>query len=147
MFIITDQNGKLYKESEEVTWDSIPKDVRIAQLQLTFPMPVILKEKDGKKSKKFAPLLTIGKFDRYYFFNEAIYSVIVPKYNEDEEKEKDTVNLVAKVVGGIDDKLGLVIETRVDRSGNCTIHRYSLMSLQSRINTNTFRADIIKKGI
>lgn len=146
MFIVTDQKGNIYKETKIVTWDSLPKDIKIAQLQLTFPLPIFLREKSNKKAKTFAPLLTIGKFDRYYFFNEAVYSVLIPKYTQ-EDLEKKEVNLVAKVVGGIDDKLGLVIETRVDRSGNCTIHRYSLLSLQSRINAKTFRAEIIKKGI
>lgn len=149
MFIVSTKSGKNYKEGEAIgaapgktkglTWDDIPRDVRISGIQLTYPFRVELKE----EKRSFAPTLTIGKFDRYFFYNEARVNMVVVG-NKPVQTGQSV--LIAKVVGGIEDKTKMVFEVRLDRLGNCTNSRYPLKELEARIKAGTFRMDIIREG-
>ncbi|MCK4307108.1 hypothetical protein KAW50_02650 [candidate division WOR-3 bacterium] len=149
MFIVTTANNKIYKEGSggsdqaSFTWDNIPHDVVIAQIQLTYPFRVQLKGKAGKAKKDFAPLLTIGRYHRYYFSNESTVQML---YQGSVPLQVGNTRLEAKIVGGIDDDKKIVVEVRLDKSGNCTINRFPLSLLEARIKQGTFREDIIRKG-
>ena len=150
MFIVHTKDGKQFREGskikgdQELTWDDIPNDVIITQIQLTYPFRVDFKNPDGSSSRKVAPLLTIGKYDKYYFSNEAIVKMLT---NGTSPTQIGQTQLEAKIVGGIDETYKLVVETRLDKTGNTTIFRYPLKDLEDRIKAGTFRKDIIRSGV
>ncbi len=147
MFIVFTKDGKIYKEGadlgkdKKVVWDSIPNDAEISRIQLTYPFTVFLKGKG-----KVAPLLTIGKFDYYYFMNEGKVRMILNGQNFSNPQSYKP-ELEAKIVGGIDISSRQVMETRLDKLGNCTISRFPLKELEERIKAGTFRKEIIKCGV
>ncbi len=145
MFIVSTKNGKYYHEGKVIgsekplTWDDIPKDTQISGIQLTYPFKVELKD----QGKTIAPTLTIGRYDRYFFYNEAKIAMMVIG---DKPVQAGHTILVAKIVGGIDKKAKMVFEVRLDRMGNCTNTRYPLKDLEARIEAGTFRKEIIRDG-
>lgn len=153
MFIVSTKEGKYYKEGELIqvstaeskylTWDDIPKEIKISQIQLTYPFKIELKATPEAEAKTVAPLLTIGKYDRYFFYNEAKVDILVMG---EKPIQGGKTTLLAKVVGGIDNKLRMVFEVRLDRNGNCTNSRYPLKHLEARMKAGTFRKDIIRSG-
>lgn len=150
MFIVATKDGKYYQEGKELeiinnqprllTWDDIPHDVKITGIQLTYPFKIQLKE----QNKTVAPTLTIGRFDRYFFYNEAKVNMMVLG---NRPIQAGNSILVAKVVGGIDNKTKMVFEVRLDRMGNCTNIRYPLKDLEGRMKAGTFRKEIIRDGV
>lgn len=154
MFIATSNKGKVFREGVLIgkdadgnprtfTWDDIPKKVKIVQLQLTYPFKIQLRERPNSPAREFAPLLTIGRYDQYYFSNEATVKMLVQ--GEKPLGVPETI-LEAKIVGGIDKKRNLVVETRLDKTGNCTITRFPLKVLKAKIKAGTFRGDILRNG-
>lgn len=155
MFIVTTKDGKVFKEGKIIgldksknqiyqTWDLLPKNIRIRKLQLTYPFKVRLSSKKGKQSREYAPNLGIGTFDRYYFSNESTVKMAV---FGDKQVQTGVPQLEAKIIAGIDDKLKEITELRLDKHGNCNLSRFSLKSLEARIEAKTFRKEIIRKGI
>lgn len=151
MFIIATKNYGYFQEGKQIgvdnngqpkltTWDDVPKDAKIIGIQLTYPFKVELKD----QNKTVAPTLTIGRFDRYFFYNEAKVNMMVIG---NQSVQAGNSQLVAKVVGGIENKTGMVFEVRLDRMGNCTNARYPLKNLEERIKAGTFREEIIREGI
>ena len=147
MFIVFTKSGKIYKEGadlkkdkKKLTWDDIPSDEEITRVQLSYPFTIKL-----KGTNRMAPLLTIAKFDYYYFFNEARVKVIMN--GDGNNSQTGVLELDAKVVGGIDKDKDEVIETRLDKYGNCTFTRSSFSSLLDRIKHKTLRKSIIRKGV
>jgi len=152
MFIVFCRDNRKFREGEfikrdgkksDLTWDDIPRDVKISQIQLTYPFRVNFKKTDGTHDRSVAPLLTVGPYNRYYFSNEATVRMMVVGTQQIQTGE---ARLEAKIVGGIDDNLKLVIEVRMDKMGNCNISRFPLKTLEDRIKNGTFRADIIRNG-
>jgi hypothetical protein len=155
MFIVATKSGKFYREGFEIAsddkehprrlvWDDIPLDEKITQIQLTYPFKVNYRANEESEGKWVAPLITIGKYDRYFFYNEST----IKMYAFDGKPMGNGIpQLEAKIIGGIDDKYKLVIEVRLDKTGNTSINRYPLKHLEERIKAGTFSADIIRKGI
>jgi hypothetical protein len=152
MFIVSDSKGNVYKEGEPIvnekderdfTWDDIPHNIRITQIQLTYPFIVKLKGGIGKAPRQFAPLLSFGKYDKYYFSNEATVNMLV---QGGQSVQAGASELKAKIIGGIDIKKDEVLEVRLDKSGNCSINRFPYSALLKRIKEGTFREDIIRNG-
>jgi len=143
MFIAVDQNNTVYREGsagpegKPFTWMSIPAEAKIVQLQLTYPFRIKLDAKGNQPARDFAPLMSIGKFSRYYFMNEATVRFIGGKAEQ---------GLEAKIVGGIDDENKVVFEFRLDRLGNCSISHYPLAVLESKIENKKFNKNIIRQG-
>ena len=141
MFIATYQNNKIVKEND-CLWDDVPDG--LINLQLTSPIKVNLKNPDGSLGREIAPLITLGKYDRYYFWNEATATATV---QGDKIKDIGEGRLVAKVIAGIDDERKIVVEVRVDLYSNVKISHYPLEDLKEKIKRGQFRKEIIKKGI
>lgn len=149
MFIVSDNKGKTYREGIPIgkddkgnpvffTWDDLPRKIKIAQIQLTYPFKVNFKGKG-----EYAPLLSVGKFDQYYFSNEATVKML---YQGDKLLQMGQSELEAKIVGGIDQAKDQVMEVRLDKTGNCSISRYPLSVLKEKIKQGTFRGDILRDG-
>jgi len=157
MFICSTKSGQVYQEGKEIgkhpdgsprtlTWDDIPKSAVITQVQLTYPFRVNLSDR-----KNFAPLLSLGRFHQYYFANEAVVTMPISLGRAEKSSLEGGIqmgvpNLQAKIVGGVDKDLGIVIEVRVDRSGNTMIKRFPYSVLQERIKQGTFNKDILRNG-
>lgn len=149
MFIINLKNGRQIVEDRTrnpdgtpMTWDDVPKDARIANLQLTHPNVIEYRDGAGVVVKKAAPIVSIGSYDRYYFHNEAVASM---QMGGKTPQLKDH-RLVAKVIAGIDDKIGLVVEVRVDLYGNTDVRRFPVSQLEENIARGQFRASVIRNG-
>jgi len=153
MFTINTKDGKSYSEGQKFfdkenkerpfTWDDVPQDVKIVSLQLTYPFPVRFRKPDGSSSEEVSPKLTIGNFDRYFFFNEATMPLLVQGQKVIRE---GVATLEAKSIAGIDDRSKIVLEIRMDRWGNCTVKKYPLKQLERSIKEGLFRSEIIRKG-
>lgn len=156
MFIVRFQNknNKSYNEGEtfqdekdqkkKLTWDDIPRNIKITALQLVYPFPVRFKKADGTLAEPFSPKLSIKNFDRYFFFNEATVPLMVQGTKVISEGIPE---LQAKTIAGIDDKVGIVIEWRMDKFGNISVEKYSLKKLEESIKSGLFRKEIIRDGI
>ena len=137
MFIVNYRDGRTLTEGMQhargaLTWDDIPDG--IVNLQLTYPVKLQFRDRDGNLVKEAAPTLSIGRYDRYFFYNEAVAIAAV----QGGDRHASQGQLVAKVIAGIDDERHLVVETRFDAWGNCEVRRYSLESLQKRIAAGQF---------
>ena len=156
MFICNTKKGQTFTEKKEIddptkkgqkkqfTWDDIPQDSEITSIQLVYPFPIRFKKADGSLAEPFSPKLTIKGFDRYYFFNEATVPMLV--------KGQEVINegkaiLEAKTIAGIDDKAKAITEFRMDKFGNCSVHKVELIKLDSLIKKGLFRKEIIRKGV
>ena len=126
------------------TWDDVPRNIKIVQIALTYPFRVQLRDNPNRPPKDFAPTLTIGKYEKYYFSNEATVRMLV---KGEKVLQTGQSELEAKIVGGIDEKRDLVIEVRLDKSGNSTITRFPFTALKERIKAGIFRGDILRDGI
>lgn len=157
MFILRTKDSNLvYTEGHEIddpkaegkkkklTWDDIPKDVKITSFQLVYPFPVRFRKPDGSLAEPFSPKLTIRGFDRYYFFNEATVPVMV---QGDKVISEGVAELEAKTIAGIDDQTKVICELRMDKFGNCTLNKKSLKDLEKSIKEGIFRGEIIRDGI
>lgn len=152
MFIVSDSKGNVYKEGSQIgegelqrefTWDDVPHRIKITQIQLTYPFIVKLKAIDGKGARQFAPLLSFGKYDKYYFSNQATVKMLM---QGERSVQAGKSVLVAKIIGGIDIQRNEVLEARLDRSGNCSLSRFPYSALLKKIKEGTFRGDIIRNG-
>ena len=140
MFVANYPNGKIVKEND-CLWDDVTDG--LINLQLTSPIKVNLKNPDGSLGREIAPMITLGKYDRYYFWNEATATASV---QGDKIIEVGQGRLVAKVIGGIDNEKKVVIEIRVDLYSNVKISHYPLKDLEKKIKNGQFRKEIIRKG-
>jgi hypothetical protein len=124
---------------QETTWDSIPEDARIANIQLTYPYA--LERPDGTN---YHPIINLPRYDRYFFFNEATSNLMFRGLTPERQS---ALELQCKVVGCIDDKSKTVLEVKLDKTGNIWFTRYPLKSLEERIKNGIFRKEGIKRGI
>jgi len=155
MFIIRTSKGETFTENKLIddpkvkgqkrglSWDDIPKDVKITSLQLVFPFPVRFKKADGSLAEPFSPKLAIKNFDSYYFFNEATTPILV---EGNKVIREGLVSLQAKIIAGIDYEAKLVFEFRMDKYGNCTVNKIPLSKLEAVIKSGQFRKEIIRRG-
>lgn len=154
MFVVSTNKKKIFREGSVIgldksknqiyfTWDHLPTNIRISSLQLTYPFKVKLENKKGIPVRSYAPNLTIGNFDRYYFSNEATQKIMI---SDNKQIPIGSAQLEAKIIAGIDDHLKFVLEIRMDKSGNSSINKFPLSDLEARIKNGTFREDIIRKG-
>ncbi|MDD5068083.1 MAG: hypothetical protein PHN89_00580 [Candidatus Pacebacteria bacterium] len=119
MFIASYPNGKMVTEKDMV-WDKVPGGMQ--RLEITLPIPVIYTDKQGLTKKAPDRTISLGRYDRYYFFNEAVASL-------GDRDQAIKSNLVAKVIAGIDDKKEMVVEIRVDRGGFASVKSYPLSEM------------------
>lgn len=134
MFIATTKNGGNFVEGSDfngkpLTWDDVPDD-GITSLCVTHP---------SKYKDLPSPMISIGRFDKYFFYNEATTAL-------NTVTGEQTNKLVAKIIAGIDEERNLVVEARVDFMGNVSFKRYSYEELKSRINMGQFRESSIRKS-
>lgn len=124
MFIVHLKDGRTIIE-ETVVWDEIPDG--ITSLQLTLPYRRRIQLEDGSWKDFPRPTISIQGYDRYYFGNEAIsvFATADGIIRGEQEGMK-----TAQIIGGIDDKLGIVFQIRVDRNGNIQTNRFPIGSLQ-----------------
>lgn len=136
MFIAyTNTETKYVEGKENFTWDDIPATTVLTSLSLTFPFTVSMSGKD------VSPKVNLGKYDAYYFYNEAVASVI----SNEPGAMMDPV-LQAKVIAGIDYKNNIVVETRLDKWGNVSINTYSYQILKDLIAQNKFAESSLRYG-
>lgn len=148
MFIVNLKNGKqlvegsIKENGQPFTWDDIQNETGIANLSLAVPFQIAIKDNEGNVLKEFSPIASLGKYDRYFFYNEAVANVLVQG-----NKIKDTMQgkIVAKAIAGIDDKREEVIELKMDCYGNINVNRYPLKNLEEKIKNGQFRESTIKK--
>jgi len=153
MFLINTKDGKSFNEGQELkdpegnskalTWDDVPKDIKISSLQLTYPFPVKFRNPDGTVRDEITPKLSLSGFSRYFFFNESTVPLLV---QGQKILREGVASLEAKIIAGIDDKANLVLEFRMDKYGNCMVKKYPLKALQRSINEGIFRGEIIRNG-
>jgi hypothetical protein len=84
-------------------------------------------------------MVTLKGFDRCYFHNEAVSAIGVNGVAEG-------CRLVAKVIAGVYDAMGVVVECRADAFDNVETRTYPIAELDARIQAGTFRASGIRKG-
>lgn len=150
MFILLDHKQKEWKEgtllsdNRKMTWDDVPQDIKIGQIKLSYPFRVNITRPDGQALKNFSPTFLLGRFDRYFFFNEGIVKLI---YKSSDPTKGGQTELEAKVIAGIDDKNKIVVEARMDKYGNVKVNEYPLSHLEELITNGQFRADIIRNGV
>ena len=93
-------------------WDNVKDGMH--RLSLTLPIPVSYKDqKTGAIEKAPDRTISIGSYDRYYFYNEAVASMPVLMNDKNAGHGRN----IAKVIAGIDDASGMVVEVRVDKGG------------------------------
>lgn len=148
MFIVNLKNGKQLVEGSKkedgnlFTWDDISNDCGIANISLAMPFQIGLRDNQGNIIREFSPIASLGKYDRYFFYNEAVATVLTQG-----NKIGDTMQgkIVAKSIAGIDDKRREVVELKMDSYGNINVNRYPLESLEEKIKNGQFRESTIKK--
>lgn len=143
MFIAYTKNNLKFVENSDhdgrpFTWEDIPTGVNITALTLTHPIPLIINK------KRISPKVSIKKYHYYYFFNEAIVSVMQSKTGGMEHGDPA---LVAKVIAGVDVEREYVLETRLDKYGNTSISSYPLTALIKKFENGYMRKSILKPGI
>ena len=143
MFIAYTKDNKKFVENSDhkgqpFTWEDIPSDVNITALALTHPIPLTINK------NRISPKVSIKKYHYYYFFNEALVSVIQSSTGG---MEQGAPSLVAKVIAGVDVDRGYVLETRLDKYGNTSISSYPLKTLINKFENGLMRISILKKGI
>lgn len=143
MFIAyTKKNEKFVENSSykgrTFTWEDIPEDVNITALALTHPIPLNI------NNNRISPKVSIKKYHYYYFFNEAIVSII---QSDSGGIEHGDPALVAKVIAGIDVEREYVLETRLDKCGNTSISSYPLSALVKKFENGIMRKSILRPGI
>ena len=125
MFIAKYLNGDIITEKDMV-WDDVKDGMHL--LEITFPIPVQYQDPITGEIKP-APARTValkGHFDRYYFYNEAIATLS----SEGGSKTAGQGELVAKAIGGIDDKSGIVTEIKMIKGGFCEVRNYPVSELK-----------------
>ncbi len=126
MFIVHYSDGKTITENE-MLWDEIPEG--LTNLQLSLPVTFKIKDsKTGEVRDAPAPTVTLGRYDAYYFENEATAMAMVSAGGQITGQSKGTK--VAQIIGGIDNKRKLVVQIRVDRFANVSISRFPLEQLK-----------------
>lgn len=143
MFIAyTKKNIKFVENSEYkgrvFTWDDIPEDINITALALTHPMPLTI------SGKRISPKVSIKKYHYYYFFNEATVNV---SQSESGGIKREDVNLVAKVIAGVDVEREYVLEIRLDKFGNTSVCPYPLSVLKRKFKDGQMKKSILKPGV
>jgi hypothetical protein len=131
MFLAHYPDGKTLTE-DDMNWDKLPDGLTNLQLSL----PVTFKIKDGKTGEVReapAPTVTLGKYDGYYFDNEAVAAVLVAAGGQLSGQSKGTK--VAQIIGGIDSKRKIVVQIRVDRFANVSVTRFPLHQLRRSPNS------------
>lgn len=141
MFIIDTKTGEKLIEGKDhngsaLVWDDVPGDVEITAMALTHPFPVNI---DGKD---ISPKVSISGYDKYYFYNEAVATVM--QYGDGSQQVEP--NLQAKVIAGIDTDKGFVLEVRLDKWGNTSISTYPYEALLRKISNNQFNGASIRNG-
>lgn len=128
MFIAHFKDGKTITENQMV-WNEVPDG--ISNLQLTLPVSFKIKDSQtGEIKDAPAPAVTLGKYDSYYFENEAVATILTSSSGKIEAIESTGVK-VAQIIGGIDEIKGIVVEIRVDKFCNIEVHRFPLEKLES----------------
>lgn len=107
MFIAHLKNGKSITE-KDCCWDEVPQG--LTNLELALPLKI--------GEIRYAPRIILGKYDAYYFFNEAVAVA------------GGQGGLVAKVIGGIDYTKKECVQMRVDGKGNVFVERFPLDTLR-----------------
>jgi hypothetical protein len=132
MFIAYTNTDVRYVEGK-LTWDDIPQDAKITSLSITFPFTVNI------GGTEVSPKVNIKDFDAYFFYNEAIMSMIA-----NAPGAQSVPVLQAKVIAGISFNTDTVTETRLDKYGNASVNTYKLQDLKDLIKANQFRASTIR---
>jgi len=127
MFIIHYPDGKTITEGE-MTWDEVPEG--FTNLQLSLPVTFKIKDsKTGETREAPAPTVTLGKYDAYYFENEAV-AVAMANAGGQLMAGQTKGTKSAQIVGGIDQKREMVVQIRVDKFANVSISRFPLERLR-----------------
>lgn len=122
MFIAQLKNGKQIT-GDSATWDDVQNDPEnhVTALHLTLPFKANMKNQaTGVLEPMPARTVSLGIFNRYYTAKEA-----VTRFGARSEE----ANVVAEIMGGIDDRTGLVVEVRVAKDGNITMRNFPVSQL------------------
>lgn len=149
MFIAHLSDGSHFREIEdEKTWDDVP-DIGVTSLQLTLPFSVKKPLGDGTFEDLPPATVTLSGYDEYYFMNEAVALVMVDQVGQIRGGQNKGEK-VAQIIAGINRKLGVVLEIRVDKKGNVKHNLFSLTELESRFidenRVGSFDPACIRKG-
>jgi hypothetical protein len=123
MFIVHYGDGKTITENDMI-WNDVPDGITNLQLSL----PVVFKIKDNKTGEVKegpAPTVTLGKYDAYYFENEAVAIALVSSGGEMKAGQSQE-NKVAQIISGIDYQRNIVVQIRIDKFANVAVSRFPL---------------------
>ena len=123
MFIAHYPNSKVITEAD-MFWDAVPEGM--TNLQLVLPVHMHIKDsKTGELKDAPAPTVTLGKYDAYFFENEAVAVAMMSAGGKLLDGQTKGMK-VAEIIGGIDYKRKDVVEIRVDRFANVMLYRFPL---------------------
>jgi hypothetical protein len=127
MFIAHYPNGVTITESDMI-WDKLPDG--LTNLQLALPVTFKIKDSQTNEVKEApAPTVTLGRYDAYYFENEAVAAALVNAGGQ--LMVGQTVGTKsAQIIGGIDYKAGIVVQIRVDKFANVKVSRFPVDELR-----------------
>jgi hypothetical protein len=123
MFIAQFKDGSQLK-GDKVTWDDVPssEENHITGLHLTLPFKGHMKDSaTGQMVPMPARIISLGVYNRYYTAKEAVASF--------GDKAGGEANVVAEIMGGVDDKHGVVMEVRVGKDGNISMRHFPVSQL------------------
>lgn len=132
MFIVHYPNGRTITENE-MLWDEVPDGLTNLQLSL----PVVFKIKDSKTGEVKdgpAPTVTLGKYDAYFFENEAVAVAMMTAGGQMLAGQTKGTK-VAQIIGGIDYQRKIVVQVRVDRFANAAVSRFPLDQLKRSLKS------------
>lgn len=122
MFIAQLKNGSQVT-GDNANWDDVLDDPtnHLTGLHLTLPFKANIKNMEtGLLEPMPARLISLGVFNRYYTAKEA-----VTRFGSGASES----NVIAEIMGGIDDRTGLVVEVRVAKDGNITMRNFPIAQL------------------
>lgn len=134
MFILKFKDGSQLNSKEcKNSWDDVPTDKEIGSMQLTLPLRAHRKNNKGELEELPARTISISGYNRYYYSKEAVATVLVngtPSGQPDKISGQHKGTDVAEIMGGIDDRVGLVFQVRVAKDGNISTRHFPISQLE-----------------
>lgn len=136
MFILKFRDGsQLSSKDCADNWDSVPLHKEISSMQLTLPLKAARRNDKGEMEELPARTISISGYNRYYYSKEAIATVLVNHGEASDFADKRMSGEkhgtdVAEIMGGIDDRVGMVFQVRVARDGNITTRHFPIEQLE-----------------
>jgi hypothetical protein len=129
MFIVKYKDGS-EATGDQLVWDDVKadEDNYITGMHLTLPFIAQQQNADGSFTRLPARTISLSGYHRWYYGKEALSAFFAPQTGLDDSHSQP--NDVADIVGGIDDRNGLVFQIRVARDGNITTNRFPLAQLE-----------------